>query len=100
LGFAHSFEVFQNNCLVGGLYGVSIGTMFAGESMFHLKSDASKVAFYYLVEFSKKMNFDFIDCQQQTPHLTSLGARPVPRKTYLTLLEKSVKQESLIGKWE
>lgn len=99
LGYAHSFETFQNNKLVGGLYGVSIGKMFAGESMFYLVSNASKVAFYYLVAYIKKMEFNFIDCQQPTNHLISLGARPVSRKLFLQLLYKSMQHESLKGKW-
>ena len=99
LGFAHSFETFQNGKLVGGLYGVSIGNMFTGESMFHLVSDASKVAFYYLVDFANIHNFDFIDCQQETSHLKSLGAETISRKKFLRLLSESVRRPSLQGKW-
>ncbi len=99
LGYAHSFETFQNNKLVGGLYGVSIGKMFAGESMFHLVNNASKVAFYHLVAYIKKRNFNFIDCQQPTSHLISLGAQTVSRTLFLRLLSESMQHESIIGKW-
>lgn len=99
LGFAHSFEAYKENKLVGGLYGLSLGGVFMGESMFHTETDASKVAFYYLVKYIEAMDFDFIDCQQVTTHLVSLGARPVVRKVFLDLLKKSIQKESRIGKW-
>ena len=99
MGYAHSFETYKDNTLVGGLYGVSIGAMFSGESMFHLESDASKVAFYYLIQFALKHQFNFIDCQQVTPHMQRMGGRPIPRKAYLMLLNKSLKKVSLVEKW-
>jgi leucyl/phenylalanyl-tRNA--protein transferase len=99
LGFAHSFESFFNGELVGGLYGISIGNCFFGESMFFTKTDASKVAFYHLVEFAKKNNFTFIDSQQHTGHLNSLGAELIPRTRFLELLESSLQKETLQGKW-
>ena len=92
LGFAHSFETYKDGELVGGLYGVSIGTMFSGESMFHLQRDASKVAFYYLVQAAKKLDFAFIDCQQVTDHLQTLGAKPVNRTEFLELLCKNTQK--------
>jgi leucyl/phenylalanyl-tRNA--protein transferase len=99
LGFAHSFESYFEGELVGGLYGISIGNCFFGESMFFTKTDASKVAFYHLVQFALKNNFAFIDAQQPTDHLASLGAKPIHRKEFLELLEESLKKETLQSKW-
>lgn len=99
LGFAHSFETYLNGQLVGGLYGVSIGKAFFGESMFHTVSDASKVAFYHLHQFLKTHDFKLIDCQQETAHLKSLGAYPIPRKDYLAELEELVTEPSLASNW-
>lgn len=99
LGFTHSFETFLDGQLVGGLYGVAIGKAFFGESMFHTVSDASKVAFYHLHHFLKKHGFKLIDCQQETPHLKSLGAYAIPRHDFLVELEQLVVEPSLIGKW-
>lgn len=97
-GLAHSFETFMDGRLVGGLYGVSIGDWFSGESMFHTERDASKVAFVRLVEFCKMHNFRFIDAQQPTPHLGSLGARPMERKRFLEMLEGSY-DKAIAGCW-
>jgi len=99
LGYAHSFESYFKDKLVGGLYGVSIGNCFFGESMFFTKTDASKVALYQLVEFAKKHDFAFIDAQQPTDHLHSLGARPMERKQFLRMLEEALKNQTLKGKW-
>jgi leucyl/phenylalanyl-tRNA--protein transferase len=99
LGYAHSFESFFEGELVGGLYGISIGNCFFGESMFFSKTDASKVAFYHLVQFALKNNFAFIDAQQETPHLKGLGAEPIPRSNFLDLLQKGLQKETLQGKW-
>ena len=79
LGRAHSVEVWVEERLVGGLYGVAIGRMFYGESMFSRESDASKVALAHLVRFLHSHRFGLIDCQMRTPHLASLGAREIPR---------------------
>ncbi len=98
-GFAHSFESYHNNELVGGLYGISLGNCFFGESMFFVKPDASKVAFYHLVQFALKNNFAFIDAQQHTNHLSSLGAELIPRSSFLKLLKSSLQNETLQGKW-
>ena len=100
LGFAHSFETYLDGQLVGGLYGVSIGKAFFGESMFHTVSDASKVAFYHLHRFLIKNDFKLIDCQQETSHLKSLGAYPIPRKDYLSELESLVIEPSLASNWK
>ncbi len=83
-GWAHSFEVFDEyETLVGGLYGVRIGRFFAGESMFHLTRDASKVALMHLVSEMKNDNMTLLDVQWLTPHLESLGALEIPRPEYL-----------------
>ena len=99
LGYAHSFESYFEGELVGGLYGLSIGNCFFGESMFFTKTDASKVAFYHLVQFAIKHKFAFIDAQQNTPHLKSLGAEEINRAEFLTMLEKALQDETLRGKW-
>ncbi len=89
LGHAHSVEAYQNGILVGGLYGVSVGGVFCGESMFAKVSDASKVALCVLVEHLKAWEFDFIDCQVPTNHLKSLGAKEVSREFFLQRLSIS-----------
>lgn len=89
-GFAHSAEAWQNNELVGGLYGVLIDKVFFGESMFAKKSNASKFAFIKWVEVLKKNGVELIDCQIYTPHLESLGAGFIPRKDFMNLLEKLI----------
>ena len=82
-GHAHSFETWQDGELVGGLYGVRIGRMFYGESMFSTETDASKVALVGLVEDLRRRDMPLIDCQQRTPLLASLGAREIPRQDFL-----------------
>lgn len=82
LGHAHSIEVWHGSELVGGLYGVLSGQMFFGESMFSLKTDASKMAFVYLCVYAESMGMPFIDCQLPNDHLMSLGAETMPRKTF------------------
>ena len=99
LGLAHSVECWQNSKLVGGLYGVSMGGTFFGESMFHLVSDASKVALWHLVDRLITWNFDMIDAQQETRHLSSLGAKPVERKKFLYLLNQSLEKSTMQGSW-
>ena len=89
-GYAHSSEVWLDGKLVGGAYGVSIGQMFYGESMFARVTDASKVALAYLVHFLRQHGVQMIDCQQETPHLASLGAAPIPRKEFLKHLEQAI----------
>ena len=99
LGIAHSVEVHQNNILVGGLYGLSLGKCFFGESMFHTVTDASKVALWYLVDKLTSWKFDMIDVQQETNHLKSMGATGINRKEFLHLLSISLEKESIIGNW-
>jgi len=89
LGFAHSTEVFMDGKLVGGLYGLSIGGTYSGESMFHLRPEASKIALYHLVERLKERGFPLIDCQVTNQHLLSLGAEEMPRKEFLKQLVKN-----------
>lgn len=87
-GYAHSIEAWEGNTLVGGLYGVKIGKVFFGESMFALKKDASKVAFVQGIDHLTKMGIRLIDCQVETEHLKNFGARLIPRQIFLTLLKK------------
>jgi leucyl/phenylalanyl-tRNA---protein transferase len=98
-GFAHSFETYHNNRLAGGLYGVSLGRAFFGESMFFHMRDASKIALYSLVEWSIRHHFLFIDAQQSTSHLKSLGAEEMNREDFLLILEKALQYETLSGNW-
>lgn len=98
-GFAHSFETYYNGQLVGGLYGVSIDDVFSGESMFHTMTDASKVAFVRLVEWCRCHGFRFIDAQQPTEHLASLGAKPIPRKEFLELMSSLNLHNTILGPW-
>jgi len=90
LGYAHSVESWYAGELVGGLYGVALGRVFYGESMFTRKSDASKVALVHLVDFLRRHGFDLIDCQVTTAHLQSMGAREIPRRKFLQLLAASI----------
>ncbi len=99
LGIAHSIEVWQNKELVGGLYGLSLGKCFFGESMFTKVNNASKFGFIYLVQKLKEKGFWLIDCQQETQHLASLGAKAIPRFQFLALLKKNEEEESNIGTW-
>jgi leucyl/phenylalanyl-tRNA---protein transferase len=89
-GYAHSVEAWQSDTLVGGLYGVVIGRVFFGESMFSHVSNSSKVAFVRLVENLKHLKFDLIDCQVKTDHLMRFGAREIPRKVFLEQLKKAM----------
>lgn len=99
LGYAHSVEVWQGTKLAGGLYGVSLGRAFFGESMFSATPNASKAALIALVEHLRKRGFDLIDCQVETAHLAGLGARPIPRRTFCSLLRRSLDHETLCGNW-
>lgn len=99
LGYAHSFETYSGESLVGGLYGVSLGGAFFGESMFHLKTDASKAALFYLAQKCWEFGFDFIDSQIPTGHMRSLGGREISRKEFLSGLESSLRKKTLRGKW-
>ncbi len=99
MGYAHSVEAWQEGKLVGGLYGVCIGKMFYGESMFAKVSDASKVAFAHLVERLKGEGFELIDCQIPSPHLESLGARTINRERFVEHLQNLVYQDFSPGHW-
>lgn len=98
-GYAHCVETYYENNLVGGLYGVSLGKAFFGESMFYEKTDASKIALFHLNELLLTWNFHFIDVQQSTSHLRSLGAVDIPRKKFLFILEKALVYTTKKGKW-
>ena len=100
LGFAHSVEAYEDGELVGGCYGVSLGSAFFGESMFAHRSDASKVAFVHLVRRLVDWDFDFIDCQVHTDHLESLGARLWDRSSFLTALEHALTSATRVGSWD
>ncbi len=86
-GFAHSVEVWHKEALVGGLYGVAVGGVFCGESMFHSKTDASKLALWALVEHMQRFDMGFIDCQMETPHLATLGCETISRENFLERLQ-------------
>ncbi len=93
LGFAHSFETYRDGALVGGLYGIALGAAFFGESMFHEARDASKFAFSALVDHALDKRLHFIDAQQPTPHLRSLGAEDVSRLDFLQQLRQALQPE-------
>jgi len=99
VGFAHSVEVRTDGDLVGGLYGIALGKAFFGESMFYKESNASKVALVYLAALLAHWEFDFIDCQQSTAHLKSMGARDISRNYFLDRLEKAAAKPGIMGKW-
>ena len=99
-GFAHSVEVWQDGRLAGGLYGVSLGGAFFGESMFHETTDASKVAVCNLVERLDARGYRLLDLQWLTPHLARLGAVDVPRRIYLEMLAEALEVDCVFGKEE
>lgn len=99
LGFAHSVESWHGDELAGGLYGVSLGRAFFGESMFHHKTDASKVALAGLVEKLRSWEFDFIDAQMPTEHLLRLGAKEIPRRVFLKRLRAALRYPTRRWKW-
>ena len=99
IGYAHSVEVWQEDTLAGGLYGVSLGRTFFGESMFSARANASKAALITLVSSRADLPFDLIDCQVETPHLGSLGARLIPRSEFKALLKESLRHETFRGNW-
>lgn len=98
-GYAHSFETWRENELVGGLYGVAVGRMFYGESMFSRATDASKVALVHLVRNLQEKGFPLIDCQMHTELLASLGAREIPRRAFLRALGPLVNYAEPPGSW-
>ena len=99
-GWAHSVETWQEGALVGGLYGVALGGIFFGESMFSRVSDASKVALAHLVEELKARQVELIDCQMNTAHLASLGAKEITRLEFTRRLKELVNYENTTGLWE
>ena len=99
MGIAHSVETYLDGKLVGGLYGLTIGKVFCGESMFSLASDASKSAYAVLIKHLKHWGYDFIDCQVPTDHLKSLGAKEVDREYFLDRLKK-VNMDDINNIWE
>jgi leucyl/phenylalanyl-tRNA---protein transferase len=98
-GLAHSVETWSDGRLAGGLYGVAIGRMFYGESMFSRQSDASKIALVALTRQLERWGFAMIDCQMSTPHLASLGARDVPRAEFLERIRALVRKPGIPGPW-
>ena len=98
-GFAHSVEVWQEEELVGGLYGISLGKCFFGESMFTKVSNASKFGFISLVQKLREQAYTLIDCQQPTRHLKSLGARAIRRNKFLDILEANKDNERVAEHW-
>lgn len=99
LGFAHSVEAWEGDALVGGLYGVSLGGVYFGESMFTRVPDASKVAFAFLVDVLKARDIHLIDCQVYTEHLARFGAKEVSRDAFLTSLNDALKRRAQPGPW-
>ena len=100
LGFAHSAETWINGELAGGLYGIALGRMFYGESMFTTVSDASKIAFVHLVLQLKRWGFGMIDCQMKTEHLASFGAREIPRADFLRKLQTLTQENPQVQDWK
>jgi leucyl/phenylalanyl-tRNA--protein transferase len=98
LGYAHSVEVWMDGKLAGGLYGMALGRAFYGESMFSWRTDASKIALAHLCMHLQRQGFGIIDCQMETTHLASLGARPIPRSEFVALLRR-LAMADFPGKW-
>jgi leucyl/phenylalanyl-tRNA--protein transferase len=99
LGWAHSVEVYAEGNLIGGLYGLAIGRMFYGESMFARRSNASKIAFAHLVRYLLAHDFGMVDCQMRTEHLASLGGREIPREDFVARLQQLIRPEQRRGRW-
>lgn len=99
-GLAHSVEVWQGDELVGGLYGISLGKIFFGESMFARVNNASKAGFITLVQALDKAGFRLVDCQQQTAHLESLGAKGISRELFYEYLVNNTYERTLMGRWK
>ncbi|GAC1625288.1 MAG: leucyl/phenylalanyl-tRNA--protein transferase [Nevskia sp.] len=98
-GHAHSAEVWRDGRLIGGLYGVSLGRAFFGESMFSVETDGSKLALYWLCRQLQAWEFELIDCQIASHHLQSLGAAEIPRERFLVRLRQAVQQTGREGQW-
>jgi leucyl/phenylalanyl-tRNA--protein transferase len=99
LGYAHSIEAWKDGELSGGLYGISLGKAFFGESMFSLSPDSSKVCLVTLSETLSRLGFSFIDSQVETPHMLRFGAKNIPRVEYITRLGEALSCETLKGSW-
>jgi leucyl/phenylalanyl-tRNA--protein transferase len=99
LGWAHSFETWHEGRLAGGLYGVAIGRVFFGESMFTRVTDASKVALVKMTDYLRERSFELIDCQVPNAHVTSLGATTIPRADFLSLLDELCDPPGTPGAW-
>ncbi len=99
-GIAHSFETWQDNQLVGGLYGIAIGKVFFGESMFSIVTDSSKVAFAHSVECLQHWGYELIDCQVETNHLANFGAKNISRKQFSDRLKNLIHQRVLPSAWQ
>ena len=100
LGLAHSFEAWHDGKLVGGLYGMSLGRVFFGESMFHRVSNASKAAFVFAVGHLQHWEYELIDCQVYTDHLASLGAQETPRSAFVDMLDRFCEQPPTTDAWQ
>ncbi len=100
MGFAHSVECWLENKLIGGLYGISLGGIFFGESMFSGEPNSSKAALVHLVKKLQEWDFDLIDCQMKTEHLMQFGAREIPGDEFQKLLNKSTARSDRKGKWQ
>jgi leucyl/phenylalanyl-tRNA--protein transferase len=99
LGYAHSVECWRDGRLVGGLYGMALGRVFFGESMFSVATDASKVAFAHLVRFLRTRGYAIIDCQMKTAHLMSLGAREITRQQFRDILDQHARALQSLHRW-
>lgn len=98
-GIGHSVECWDGDKLVGGLYGLSLGDCFFGESMFSKQSDVSKLAFWALMQYGEMIGIKFVDCQLYNDHLASLGAYPIPRAEFLQRLYRDVQADTRLGPW-
>ena len=98
-GLAHSVEVWSCGSLVGGLYGIALGKVFFGESMFSEVNNASKIGLYYLVMHLKEWGFELIDCQVRSNHLLSLGATEIPRSIFINRLKTCIGNREKMGDW-
>lgn len=99
MGYAHSVEIWDGDELVGGLYGLAIGKIFFGESMFANKANASKFGFIHLAKYLERQGFELIDCQQDTPHLRSLGAELIDKETFFAALKRNMLYPDKYSNW-
>ena len=100
MGIAHSVEVWNGKRLVGGLYGLSLGKMFFGESMFSIETNSSKIALIKLCEYLKEKDYYVVDCQVHNSHLESMGAREIERSEFLKILENQINKKGKYSKWD